>query len=75
MTASPKELATLTGQKTDSIYKKIQRGQYDDLPKFIRLSGGPKSKIIFLDVPTWLEKRAEMARARARVKKREGGAL
>ena len=69
MTATPKELAKLTGQKTDSIYKKLQRGEVDDLPKFIRLSSGPKSKIVFLDVEEWLVKRAEIARTRAQKKK------
>ena len=71
MTATPKELAKLTGQETDSIYKKLQRGQVDDLPKFIRLSSGPKSKIMFLDVDKWLVERAEIARTRAQ--KRKGG--
>ncbi len=70
--ASPKALAALTGQKTDSVYKKIQRGQLDDLPQFIRLSSGPKSKIMFLEVQNWLKERAEMARVRAQ--KRKGGA-
>ena len=70
--ASPKEFAALTGQKTDSVYKKIQRGQLDDLPQFIRLSSGPKSKIMFLEVQNWLKERAEMARVRAQ--KRKGGA-
>ncbi len=69
MTASPKELAKMTGQKTDSVYKKLQRGQVDDLPKFIRLSSGPKSKIIFLDVEEWLLERAEIARTRAQKRK------
>ena len=73
MTASPKELAKLTGQETDSIYKKIQRGQLEDLPKFIRLSSGPKSKIVFLDVEKWLEARTEIARTKA-LKGRKGGA-
>lgn len=68
--ASPKELAVLTGQKADSIYKKLQRGLVDDLPRFIRLSSGPKSKIVFLDVDKWMEKRAEMARARAQKRAR-----
>ena len=72
MVASPKELAAQTGQKTDSIYKKLQRGQVDDLPRFIRLSSGPKSKIIFLDVDEWLAERAKIARTRAQ--KRKGGA-
>ncbi len=72
MTASPKEFAAMTGQKTDSVYKKIQRGQLDDLPQFIRLSSGPKSKIMFLEVQNWLKERAEMARVRAQ--KRKGGA-
>ena len=71
-TASPKEFAALTGQKTDSIYKKLQRGQVDDLPKFIRLSSGPKSKIMFLDVDKWMVERAEIARVQAQ--KRKGGA-
>ena len=71
MTATPKELAKLTGQKTDSVYKKLQRGQVDDLPKFIRLSSGPKSKIMFLDVDKWLVERAEADRTRA--EKRKGG--
>ncbi|MHB1287574.1 MAG: hypothetical protein ACYCYP_13680 [Leptospirales bacterium] len=70
-TASPKEFAALTGQETDSIYKKLQRGQVDDLPKFIRLSSGPKSKIMFLDIDKWLVERAEIARTRAQ--KRKGG--
>ena len=70
-TASPKEFAALTGQETDSIYKKLQRGQVDDLPKFIRLSSGPKSKIMFLDVDKWLVERAEADRTRA--EKRKGG--
>ena len=69
MTATPKELAKLTGQETDSIYKKLQRGQVDDLPKFIRLSSGPKSKIMFLDVDKWLVERAEIARTQARKRK------
>lgn len=69
MTATPKELAKLTGQETDSIYKKLQRGQVDDLPKFIRLSSGPKSKIMFLDVDKWLVERAEIARTRAQKRK------
>ena len=69
--ASPKEFAALTGQETDSIYKKLQRGQVDDLPKFIRLSSGPKSKIMFLDVDKWLVERAEADRTRA--EKRKGG--
>ena len=69
MTATPKELAKLTGQKTDSVYKKLQRGQVDDLPKFIRLSSGPKSKIMFLDVDKWLVERAEIARTRAQKRK------
>jgi predicted DNA-binding transcriptional regulator AlpA len=68
MTASPKELANLTGQTPDSVYKKLQRGQVDDLPKFIRLSTGPKSKIVFLDVEEWLTERAEIARASAQKK-------
>ncbi len=68
-TASPKEFAALTGQKTDSIYKKLQRGQVDDLPKFIRLSSGPKSKIMFLDVEEWLVKRAEIALIQAQKRK------
>ena len=71
-TASPKEFAALTDQKTDSVYKKLQRGQVDDLPKFIRLSSGPKSKILFLEVDKWMLERAEMARSRAQ--KRNGGA-
>ncbi len=71
-TASPKEFAALTGQETDSIYKKLQRGQVDDLPKFIRLSSGPKSKIMFLDVDKWMVERAEIARVQAQ--KRKGGA-
>ena len=62
----------MTGQKTDSIYKKLQRGQVDDLPKFIRLSSGPKSKIMFLDVDKWMVERAEIARVQAQ--KRKGGA-
>ena len=70
-TASPKEFAALTGQETDSIYKKLQRGQVDDLPKFIRLSSGPKSKIMFLDVDEWMVERAEIARVRAQ-KRKEG---
>lgn len=69
MTATPKELAKLTGQETDSIYKKLQRGQVDDLPKFIRLSSGPKSKIMFLDIDKWLVERAEIARTRAQKRK------
>jgi predicted DNA-binding transcriptional regulator AlpA len=69
MTATPKELAKMTGQKTDSVYKKLQRGQVDDLPKFIRLSSGPKSKIMFLDVEEWLLERAEIARTRAQKRK------
>ena len=68
-TASPKELAALTGQKTESIYKKLQRGEVDDLPKFIRLSSGPKSKIMFLDVEEWLADRAQIARTQAQKKK------
>ena len=68
-TASPKEFAALTGQKTDSIYKKLQRGQVDDLPKFIRLSSGPKYKIVFLDVDKWILERAEMDRAHAQKRK------
>ena len=71
-TASPKEFAALTGQETDSIYKKLQRGQVDGLPKFIRLSSGPKSKIMFLDVDKWMVERAEIARVQAQ--KRKGGA-
>ena len=65
MTASPKELASLTGQKTDSIYKKLQRGDVDDLPEFIRLSSGPKSKIIFIEVEKWMLDRAKIARNQA----------
>lgn len=68
-TASPKELAALTGQKTDSIYKKLQRGEVDDLPKFIRLSSGPKSKIMFLDVDKWMVERAQIARIHAQMRK------
>jgi len=69
---TPKEFATASGQKTESIYKKIQRGQVNDLPPFIRLSSGPKAKIMFLKVEEWLEERTKITRDQV-LKKGKGG--